>query len=71
MRWLRLRAPPSLSHCSLQTPALCSLGLYFDEVRLPLTRATPATQERLLAAMTPVMLAEEHTARETSLAWAG
>ena len=39
--------------------ALASLGLCTDEVRLPLTRATLATQERLLAVMPPVMLAEE------------
>jgi 4-hydroxy-tetrahydrodipicolinate synthase len=44
--------------------ALASLGLCWDVVRLPLTRATLATQERLLAAMQPVMLAEEHAARQ-------
>jgi 4-hydroxy-tetrahydrodipicolinate synthase len=42
--------------------ALASLGLCLDEVRLPLTRATQATQERLLAVMPQVMLAEEHAA---------
>jgi dihydrodipicolinate synthase/N-acetylneuraminate lyase len=42
--------------------ALASLGLCSDEVRLPLTRPTLATQERLLAVMPPVMLAEEHAA---------
>ena len=42
--------------------ALASLGLCTDEVRLPLTRATLATQERLLAVMPEVMLAEEHAA---------
>ena len=31
--------------------ALASLGLCTDEMRLPLTRATPATQERLLTVM--------------------
>ena len=51
--------------------ALASLGLCTDEVRLPLTRATPATQERLLAVMPPVMLAEEHAARQPVLALAG
>jgi 4-hydroxy-tetrahydrodipicolinate synthase len=44
--------------------ALASLGLCADEVRLPLTRATLATQEKLLAVMPPVMLAEEHAARQ-------
>lgn len=42
--------------------ALASLGLCTDEVRLPLTRARLATQERLLAVMPEVMLAEEHAA---------
>jgi 4-hydroxy-tetrahydrodipicolinate synthase len=42
--------------------ALASLGLCSDEVRLPLTRATPATQQRLLAVMPTVTLAEEHAA---------
>jgi 4-hydroxy-tetrahydrodipicolinate synthase len=44
--------------------ALAGLGLCSDEVRLPLTRATLATQEKLLAVMPPVMLAEEHAARQ-------
>ena len=48
--------------------ALASLGLCSDEVRLPLTRASPATQERLLAVMPPVMLAEEHAAEQLGLA---
>ena len=43
--------------------ALANLGLCSDEVRLPLTRATLATQERLLAVMPPIMLAEEHAAQ--------
>ena len=42
--------------------ALASLGLCTDEMRLPLTRAALATQERLLAVMPEVMLAEEHAA---------
>ena len=46
--------------------ALAGLGLCSDEVRLPLTRATP----RLLAVMPPVMLAEEHAARQYALALA-
>ena len=50
--------------------ALASLGLCSDEVRLPLTRATLATQERLLAVMPPVMLAEEHAARQPVFALA-
>ncbi|MEJ0020510.1 MAG: 4-hydroxy-tetrahydrodipicolinate synthase [Acetobacteraceae bacterium] len=50
--------------------ALASLGLCTEQVRLPLTRATLATQERLLAVMQPVMLAEEHAARAASLALA-
>ena len=47
--------------------ALASLGLCSDEVRLPLTRATLATQERLLAVMPQVMLAEEHAAQQPVL----
>ena len=50
--------------------ALAGLGLCTDEVRLPLTRATLATQERLLALMPPVMLAEEHAAQEPTYALA-
>lgn len=44
--------------------ALASLGLCTDKVRLPLTRAALATQEKLLVVMPPVMLAEEHAARQ-------
>jgi 4-hydroxy-tetrahydrodipicolinate synthase len=51
--------------------ALASLGLCADEVRLPLTRATPATQERLLAVMPPIMLAEEHAAQQPVFATTG
>jgi 4-hydroxy-tetrahydrodipicolinate synthase len=51
--------------------ALASLGLCSDEMRLPLTRASMATQERLLAVMPSVMLAEEHAARQPMLALAG
>lgn len=43
--------------------ALASLGLCTCDVRLPLTRATPATQERLIRVMAPAMQAEEHCAR--------
>jgi len=50
--------------------ALASLGLCTDEVRLPLTRATLATQEKLLVVMPPVMLAEEHAARQPIFALA-
>jgi 4-hydroxy-tetrahydrodipicolinate synthase len=40
--------------------ALSNLGLCRSEVRLPLTHATPATQERLLRVMSRIMLAEQH-----------
>jgi 4-hydroxy-tetrahydrodipicolinate synthase len=50
--------------------ALANLGLCGGEVRLPLTRATLATGEKLLAVMTPVMQAEEHAARRPMLALA-
>jgi 4-hydroxy-tetrahydrodipicolinate synthase len=50
--------------------ALASLGLCTDEVRLPLLRASLATQEKLLAAMPPVMLAEEHAALQPMFALA-
>ena len=51
--------------------ALASIGLCTNEVRLPLTRATQATQERLLAVMPSVMLAEQHAARQSAFAMAG
>jgi 4-hydroxy-tetrahydrodipicolinate synthase len=50
--------------------ALASLGLCSDEVRLPLTRAALATQEKLLTVMPSVMLAEEHAARQPIFALA-
>jgi 4-hydroxy-tetrahydrodipicolinate synthase len=50
--------------------ALASLGLCSGEVRLPLTRASLATQERLLTVLAPVMQAEEHAARRPALALA-
>jgi 4-hydroxy-tetrahydrodipicolinate synthase len=50
--------------------ALSSLALCTDEVRLPLTRASLPTQERLIAVMPSVMLAEEHAARQPILALA-
>jgi 4-hydroxy-tetrahydrodipicolinate synthase len=50
--------------------ALASLGLCTDELRLPLTRASLATQERLLIVMPSVMLAEEHAAHQPVLALA-
>jgi 4-hydroxy-tetrahydrodipicolinate synthase len=50
--------------------ALASLGLCSDEVRLPLTRATLATQEQLLVVMPQVMLAEEHAALQPVFALA-
>ena len=42
--------------------ALASLGLCTGQLRLPLTRATPATQERLLRVMGPIIQAEEYCA---------
>jgi 4-hydroxy-tetrahydrodipicolinate synthase len=42
--------------------ALASLKLCTNEVRLPLTRATPATEQKLLAAMAPMIQAEEQAA---------
>lgn len=50
--------------------ALASLGLCTDEMRLPLTRASLTTQERLLTVMPSVMLAEEHAAHQPVLALA-
>lgn len=50
--------------------ALASLKLCTNEVRLPLTRATPATQEKLLAVMAPVIKAEEQASRRPTLAMA-
>ena len=51
--------------------ALEILGLCSAEVRLPLTRATVTTQEKLLTVLAPVMQAEEHAARRPVLALAG
>jgi 4-hydroxy-tetrahydrodipicolinate synthase len=42
--------------------ALSQLGLCADDVRLPLTRATPATQERLMRLLPNLMVTEEHSA---------
>jgi len=42
--------------------ALQAIGLCSSEVRLPLTRATPRTQERLLKLLERIMIAEEHAA---------
>jgi 4-hydroxy-tetrahydrodipicolinate synthase len=47
--------------------ALACLGLCSDLVRLPLTRASLPVQERLLAVMPSIMLAEEHAAQRISL----
>lgn len=51
--------------------ALAQLGLCRDDVRLPLSRATPATQQKLLAVLAPVMSAEEHAAGRAAMALAG
>jgi 4-hydroxy-tetrahydrodipicolinate synthase len=40
--------------------ALEQLGLCGSDMRLPLTRTTPATQERLLQVLQSVMTAEQH-----------
>ena len=48
---------------------LASLGLCSDEMRLPLARASLATQEQLLAVMQQVVLAEEHVARQQAFRW--
>jgi 4-hydroxy-tetrahydrodipicolinate synthase len=50
--------------------ALASLGLCSDQVRLPLTRASLATQEALLPVMQTVMLAEEHAVHGSGYALA-
>ena len=42
--------------------ALEAIGLCSSEVRLPLTRATPRTQQRLLKLLERIMIAEEHAA---------
>jgi 4-hydroxy-tetrahydrodipicolinate synthase len=49
---------------------LAQLGLCKDDVRLPLARATPATQQKLLAVLKSVMRAEEHAAQGPALALA-
>jgi len=51
--------------------ALSQLGLCGDEVRLPLTRSTPATQERLLRLLFNLMVSEEHAAGRAAYALAG
>jgi len=48
--------------------ALSSLGLCTSEMRLSLTNATPATQERLLRVMSRVMLTEQHADGRSALA---
>jgi 4-hydroxy-tetrahydrodipicolinate synthase len=51
--------------------ALASLKLCTSEVRLPLTRATPATEAKLRTVMGPIMQAEEQAARRPVFALAG
>ena len=43
--------------------ALAGLQLCADEVRLPLTRAVPATRERLAGVLARLMTAEDNAAR--------
>jgi 4-hydroxy-tetrahydrodipicolinate synthase len=50
--------------------AQAQLGLCTDEVRLPLTRASVATQQKLLSIMVPVTQAEEHAAHRPGMALA-
>jgi 4-hydroxy-tetrahydrodipicolinate synthase len=50
--------------------ALASLKLCANEVRLPLTRATPATEAKLLAVLAPIMLAEDQATRRPVFAMA-
>jgi 4-hydroxy-tetrahydrodipicolinate synthase len=50
--------------------AQAQLGLCSDEVRLPLTRASAATQQKLLSLMVPIMQAEEHAAHRPEMALA-
>jgi 4-hydroxy-tetrahydrodipicolinate synthase len=47
--------------------AQAQLGLCTDEVRLPLTRASVATQQKLLPIMVPIMQAEEHAAHRPGM----
>lgn len=50
--------------------AMSQLGLCGDDVRLPLIRATPATQERLLRLLFNLMVSEEHAAGHAGYALA-
>jgi 4-hydroxy-tetrahydrodipicolinate synthase len=50
--------------------ALSQLGLCCNDVRLPLTRATPATQERLLHLLPVLMATEAHAAQGRAYAMA-
>jgi 4-hydroxy-tetrahydrodipicolinate synthase len=50
--------------------ALAGLKLCTAEVRLPLTRATPATEQNLLATMAPIIQAEEQAAHRPVFALA-
>ena len=50
--------------------ALAQLGLCSDRVRPPLTRASVATQQKLLSVMIPIMQAEEHAAHAPAMAMA-
>jgi 4-hydroxy-tetrahydrodipicolinate synthase len=50
--------------------ALSQLGLCGDEVRLPLTCSTPATQGRLLRLLFNLMVSGEHAAGRTAYALA-
>lgn len=50
--------------------ALSQLGVCRGDVRLPLTRATPATQERLVKMLPALMVSEAHAARHLTYALA-
>jgi 4-hydroxy-tetrahydrodipicolinate synthase len=50
--------------------ALASMALCANELRLPLLRASPATEAKLAAVMAPIMRAEEQAARRPAFALA-
>lgn len=50
---------------------LAQLGLWPDDVRLPVARGTPARQQTLLAVLAPVMRADAYAAHRPARALAG
>jgi hypothetical protein len=67
--WLWMALFPGSNPVPLKA-AMASLSPYANQLRLPLVRASAATEANLAAAMAPVARAEEQTARRPVFALA-